>query len=112
MIGASYGVLTYICLILFAANVIPRPRRRTMFPGRRFSVPPGTYPPTRLQAQLRTHDLEGEILRLQNVARLERVWGQSLPERLRLIARGVRNRPTASELSLHIIADEIDGISK
>jgi hypothetical protein len=110
MIGASYGALVYICLILLAANVIPGRRRRTMLPGRR-AVPPGTYPRTRLETQLDAFRLEEEIIRLQNVARLERLWGHTLPERLRLTAHGVRRSPTAVEISLHLMADEIDGKS-
>lgn len=50
---------------------------------------------------------EEEITRRQNAARLERLWGQTLPERLRMIAEWSQH-PQVTDLALKQIADELD----
>lgn len=52
-----------------------------------------------------------EISRRQNAANLERLWGQTLPERLRMIAEWSRH-PQVTDLALKQIADELDGRAK
>lgn len=120
----SLALLIYICALAFMVGIKPAVER-----NRRRSIQQLARANRQLLRAERLADLsqptvveiirnvdpycswtradEEEITRRQNAARLERLWGQTLPERLRMIAEWSQH-PQVTDLALKQIADELD----